>query len=70
MIDARDYFRDLGIICVGFSAQVLPLHEASLAFVFIFVKVSNVQICVQLDQRFLCMRASLIKSSIPATSSI
>jgi hypothetical protein len=26
--------------------------------------VSNVQICVRLDQRFLCMRASLIKSSI------
>ena len=40
------------------------LHEATLAFAFIFIKVSNVQICVRLDQSFLCMRASLIKSSI------
>ena len=40
------------------------LHEATLAFAFIFIKVSNVQICVQLDQRFPCMHASLIKSSI------
>ena len=26
MIDARDYFRDLGIICVGFSVRVLSVE--------------------------------------------